>query len=229
MLFLRLKTFGAGVLLSLLTIGCQTMPEKIAYKLPENLSADFHPCHKGDGGGAALFESADGAISAEYEWIKEKDFRGRLYNPIGQTVLGFYLEEGSLAWGFTGPLKDKVPKVALDEKGFVVLDGNWAGLTLKEAVCLWQGKWPKKWLSEVYRAENSEEKVGLFLQDEKRHIKLDLLKRKKGKRQGASCAQIKWYGFWFMFPQELSLCLHHQAKSLSMEVAGYRARWDMEE
>lgn len=206
--------------------GCQTLPSYKKPLIPAIFLDKFETCAPSEGGGFLTLNVREGSsISSEIEWIYNQRFRARLLSPLGQTLARFSSNDHVVR--VAGKLSSRFPKIALDEKGFILLDGRWIALKLDELACFLKGKWPYDWLSMVTSSQSGRDSLLLTFEEKNRSFSLHL--RSGGYQSGQSCARIMWNAFWFFSEQELQVCFSSHKPRLMMKISGYSLMVDRDE
>lgn len=201
--------------------GCQTPSRLHDLSLPTIHSGLFSECSGGEGGGQLTVKVENLAEKVELDWMQRPDFEGRVYNPLGQTMLKISRIQDRLIFG--GRMASGLPDVTIDEEGFLETDGVSLGVKMAEVGCFLRHRWPRDWLENVIGARTQGGRTRLNISMEGRDIDLYLNTGKGGVTR--TCSQITWNIFWILVRSEAEVCILGEGRELTVEASDLKLRW----
>jgi hypothetical protein len=204
-----------GMILTVLsTTACTTKRFKDPDEFKEFGRSESSNCTGIDGSSRmSVFYQGDFLFDSDLDWMAEPDgnWRFEWSDRIGRTIgyLTYFRKENVLS--HTGLPNTAFPPMTADERGYLVIDGRYAGLKLADLPCILNGKIPERWASRVESATYAGKEQKYVIDDFKSQIELTLYPIEERRNL---CFETTWNGIWIFFKQKMLVCRLSSNKQL---------------
>lgn len=203
-------------LLALLISACQTTPAPQAMRAPEAFQEAFSQCNKGDGEVLArLLEGEQVINTVPMDWVAwgRRGWAVEGTSPFGQTLFRLTYQGVDRSFATSGAFPGRLPDLASNEDGYLVIDGRWIGIRASEIPCFLKGQVPTAWLQSVIHWKLSSHEL-VFTSKEKGRA---LYVRMEVDEQNSInyCSRIVWSYYLGLVSRELKICSSNILTSFS--------------
>ena len=212
------KNFKIVVFLStiLFATSCITNYKRMdRLQLPRHGQQEFGSClTDGEGSFKGTFYLNEQKLVGDVDWKLEGNYlQLAVYEPFGQLLLNLKFVSNYHIVGVSGKLANAIPKIQLDDHGYIILDNYLIGIKAFELPCFFRFYWPDSWLSGTFM--DDPDRQYLFSKKEAGR-EISLFKKNTVDRK--SCSEISWGQWLFFFRKESKICFSHGKFGRSLEI-----------
>lgn len=173
---------------------------------PEDFAEGFSSCSNGEGELLArLLDQGQVVDTVPLDWVawEQKGWAIEGTSPFGQTLFRLKYDSSDSSFQTSGALA-KLPQMATNEDGYLMVDGQWVGLRPQEIPCFLQSKLPKAWLERVVEWKRSAHELVFITQEKNRAMYV----RVEVDEQNSLnfCSRIIWNYYWGIVTREVQVC-----------------------
>jgi hypothetical protein len=206
--------------------------EIVPVVLQSETAERFSTCFPGDGGlrvsvdkNAAKVDTImkfrgqkkQGDVALEkiqLDWLAKKngEWTVEVTDPLGRKLIRLHYNLRAIEE--TGPLRGRIPHVAVNKNKMLQLDNHDIGIRVDEIPCLLAFRTPQMWAHLVTKAEQHLNKDVLLIESNSRNIK-NVFYGKKKDQPKKTCALISWSSFLGLHTSKIMWCYQLKEKKKS--------------
>jgi hypothetical protein len=202
--------FLAPIVLAVLLLAipsCQTAQPIDQAVVPQRILRQFQQCAPSDGGLLikSLLQDPDAsAVPIDWKAFSQNDLRAEATDPIGRTIFtmrifGTYVE-------ITGRSILNLPKLSIDQEGFLQVDDHRIGVRVSEIACFLKFTYPESWKARMVGFETKRGESTVYIEDEFRKMRITRYDDYVYNTE-KTCSSISWTSFLGLHKDELVLCI----------------------
>ena len=184
----------------------------------------FSACSLKDGGLDIFWNNGKQRIlDAKLDWVQNanRTWEAQAYDPVGQTLLLIKWQKEHNRLNIRGFLKEKMPYLEVAPDHSIKAGGLYVGFKADEVPCLFQARFPKSWLSKMYRNSNNLNSSVTILEED-RIITINFSEIEAG---GDACAHFSWSNFWGLKKSQVTWCINSKRKGRLLLPANEFIEW----
>lgn len=194
--------------------------------MPAIFDPVFRPCAPADGAATLqLFEDETLQASAGAEWIAKADGTWDIQFTNALGALALSIERRGHAVFTEGSIAHRLPHFAVDDNGYLNVDGSWAGILASEVPCFLGFGLPRAWAARLSAVERDGKETVVTIDDPERDIEITSRAVKDGQRDRI-CARVSW-SRWLVIRRHVTWCTSASGRPQAelRGLARYSIKW----